>query len=198
MIIGCDFHPSWEQVSWLDTETRRDRGAEAGARHGRCGAVLSAGGSAGADRNGSDRQLSLAGGPAGGAGARVVGGRCGADPGQLRAAAEDGQAGRGAHSEAAGGRAVSAHLDAVERGARPAAVAVAPLQAGDHPDAGEERTATPLSQPGSAEEAQAVEPGGTAGAARVAAEALGPVGGARTCSGCWPCSTSRSGRWTRR
>ena len=21
MIIGCDFHPSWQQVSWVDTET---------------------------------------------------------------------------------------------------------------------------------------------------------------------------------
>ena len=21
MIIGCDFHPSWQQGSWLDTET---------------------------------------------------------------------------------------------------------------------------------------------------------------------------------
>ncbi len=21
MIIGCDFHPSWQQVSWLDVET---------------------------------------------------------------------------------------------------------------------------------------------------------------------------------
>ena len=21
IIIGCDFHPSWEQVAWLDTET---------------------------------------------------------------------------------------------------------------------------------------------------------------------------------
>ena len=21
MIIGCDFHPSWQQVSWMDTET---------------------------------------------------------------------------------------------------------------------------------------------------------------------------------
>jgi hypothetical protein len=20
MIIGCDFHPSWEQIAWLDTE----------------------------------------------------------------------------------------------------------------------------------------------------------------------------------
>ena len=21
MIVGCDFHPSWEQVCWVDTET---------------------------------------------------------------------------------------------------------------------------------------------------------------------------------
>ena len=21
MIIGCDFHPSWQQVSWVDTKT---------------------------------------------------------------------------------------------------------------------------------------------------------------------------------
>ena len=21
MIIGCDFHPSWQQISWLDTES---------------------------------------------------------------------------------------------------------------------------------------------------------------------------------
>jgi transposase len=21
MIIGCDFHPSWQMISWLDTET---------------------------------------------------------------------------------------------------------------------------------------------------------------------------------
>jgi len=21
MIIGCDFHPSWQQISWLDAET---------------------------------------------------------------------------------------------------------------------------------------------------------------------------------
>ncbi len=21
MIIGCDFHPGWQQISWLDTET---------------------------------------------------------------------------------------------------------------------------------------------------------------------------------
>ena len=21
MIVGCDFHPSWQQVAWFDTET---------------------------------------------------------------------------------------------------------------------------------------------------------------------------------
>ncbi len=21
MIIGCDYHPSWQQICWLDTET---------------------------------------------------------------------------------------------------------------------------------------------------------------------------------
>jgi hypothetical protein len=21
MIIGCDFHPSWQQIAWLDSET---------------------------------------------------------------------------------------------------------------------------------------------------------------------------------
>jgi hypothetical protein len=21
LIIGCDFHPSWQQIAWLDTET---------------------------------------------------------------------------------------------------------------------------------------------------------------------------------
>ena len=25
MIIGCDFHPSWQQVAWLDTETGETR-----------------------------------------------------------------------------------------------------------------------------------------------------------------------------
>src|SRR5205823_459591 len=69
---------------------------------------------AGADRHGSHRQLQLAGGFAGRVGPRAVGGRCGADSCQLRAAAEDGQARCGAYSEAAGRGAVSEDLDAVE------------------------------------------------------------------------------------
>ena len=26
MIIGCDFHPSWQQIAWLDTETEGEAG----------------------------------------------------------------------------------------------------------------------------------------------------------------------------
>src|SRR5213076_2277820 len=106
--------------------------AEAGAGLGRRRTVLLASSGAGADRHGSHRQLSLAGGFVERVGSRAVGGRCGADSCQLRAAAEDGQARCGAYSEAAGRGAVSEDLDAVERSARPAATAVASLQAGDH------------------------------------------------------------------
>ena|ERR1700704_1879683 len=63
MIKGCDFHPSWQQVSWLDRETgetgeRKLLHAEGEAErfYGGCGA--------GADRDGIDRQQSLAGGSA--------------------------------------------------------------------------------------------------------------------------------------
>src|SRR2546426_12519100 len=113
MIIGCDFHPSWQQVSWLDTETG-ETGEQKRAGLGRRGTVLPASSGAGADRHGSHRQLSLAGGFAEQVGSRVVGGRCGPDSCQLRTTAEDGQARCGAPSEAAGRGTVSADLDAVE------------------------------------------------------------------------------------
>ncbi len=40
LIIGCDFHPSWEQVAWLDTESGEAgerKLARAGAERGRNG-----------------------------------------------------------------------------------------------------------------------------------------------------------------
>src|SRR5207245_5681438 len=82
-------------------------------------------------------------------------------------------------SEAAGRGTVSEDLDAVERGTRPAATAAASLQAGDHPGAGEERTATPLPEPRSAAEAQAVECSWTTDLARAAAEAVGSTSARR-------------------
>src|SRR5207247_4498616 len=75
--------------------------------------------------------------------------------------------------EAAGGRTVSAHLDAVVRSARSAATAAASSQTGDHSGTGEERIATSVSESGSAAQTQAVESSRTAGAARAAAEAVG-------------------------
>ena len=85
MIIGCDFHPSWQQVSWLDTETGEtgeqklvQASGDAERFYRRVAAPALIG-------HGSHRQLSLAGGFAGRVGPRVVGGRCGADSCQLRA-----------------------------------------------------------------------------------------------------------------
>src|SRR6266581_4511968 len=113
MCNNPDFLISEPKLTWPYGDGR-DRRAEAGTGLGRRGAVLPASGSAGADRHGSHRQLSLAGGPVGRDRSRVVGGGCGADSGQLRTAAEDGQARCGAPSEAAGRGTVSADLDAVE------------------------------------------------------------------------------------
>src|SRR5438874_3862239 len=169
MIIGCDFHPSWQQVCWLDTET-----GETGEQK----LVQAAG-----DAERFYRQV-----PAPALIGMEATGNCHwlvdllselghelwvGDAGQLCAAAEDGQAGRGTHFEAAGGRTVSAHLDAVCGSARSAATAAASLQAGDPTGTGEERVATPVSESGSAAPAQAVESSRGAGAARVAAEAVG-------------------------
>ena len=77
MIAGCDFHPSWQQVSWLDTETgetveRKLVHAEGDAERFYRQVPVPA------HRDGGDRQLSLAGGPAGRDRPRVIGGRYGA------------------------------------------------------------------------------------------------------------------------
>src|SRR5438445_3706501 len=59
------------------------------------------------------------------------------------------------HFEAAGGGAISPLMDARPRAARPATVGAASAQAGDDPQPGEKRTATPFSEQGHAAEAQA-------------------------------------------
>ena len=88
MLIGCDFHPSWQQVCWVDTETGETEEQQAGARAGRGGEVLPAVCGAGADRHGGDGELSVVRGDGDDAGARGVDRRCGEDPGQRGAAAE--------------------------------------------------------------------------------------------------------------
>ena len=41
IIVGCDFHPSWQQVAVFDSETGEIARTEAGERRRRGGAVLS-------------------------------------------------------------------------------------------------------------------------------------------------------------
>src|SRR5258708_19154626 len=116
--------------------------AETGARNwGRQG-VLSATDGAGADRHGSDRQQSVVHRTGAGLGTRNLDRRCGADPGQLRAQAEDRQTGRGSYSETGGGRAVSEVVDAGPGATCSAAVGFASAQAGRDTQAGGTRTAT--------------------------------------------------------
>src|SRR5213078_3374006 len=106
MIIGCDFHPSWQQVCWLDTET------------GESGEQMLVQASGDAER--FYRQV-----PAPALIGMEATGNCYWLVDLLA------EIGHELHSEAAGGRTVSPYLDAVEPGEGSAAAAVAPLQAGD-------------------------------------------------------------------
>jgi hypothetical protein len=85
MIIGCDFHPRWQQVSWLDRET-----GDCGERklvHATGDAkmfyqALAAPVLIGMEATGNSPVVRRAGG---GLGACHLDRGCGADPGQLRA-----------------------------------------------------------------------------------------------------------------
>src|SRR5579863_9724194 len=80
-----------------------------------------------------------------------MGRRCGTDPCQLCAAAEDGPTRCGAYSEAADGEPVSTVVDAERGAAGPAPVADSPAQAGGDPDADQERIAASGFEPRRAE-----------------------------------------------
>ncbi len=54
MIVGCDFRPSWQQVSWLDTETGETGEQKLVHAEGQAQRFYQRLGSAGADRHGSD------------------------------------------------------------------------------------------------------------------------------------------------
>ena len=58
LIVGCDYHPRWQQVAWLDTE-RRNRRTEAGERRRRSRGLVSAAAGAVVDRVGIDGQQSV-------------------------------------------------------------------------------------------------------------------------------------------
>ena len=151
-IVGCDFHPAWQQVAVFDPETGEI--TEQKLLHGdgeaeRFYRALEAPALVGIEACGNSQwfiELAEAAGP------RSVGGGCGPDPGQLCAAAEDGPSRCGAHSEAADGEPVSAVMDADGRAAGFAPVADSPSQAGGDPDAGQERVAASGIEPWRAEE----------------------------------------------
>ena len=112
LIIGCDFHPQWQQVAWLDTGDRGNQRAEAGARQGRSGAVyrqLPAPALIGLEATGNCQwfvDLSE----------RVWGMKCGSAmrrrSGPVMCASRRTTGGTRATAEAAGGRTVSAALGA--------------------------------------------------------------------------------------
>ena len=86
MIIGCDFHPSWQQVSWLDTETGEtgeQKLVHASGDAERFYRQLPAPALIGMEATGNSQWLVDL---RDGLGTRVVGRGCGADPGQLCAA----------------------------------------------------------------------------------------------------------------
>ena len=154
-IIGCDFHPSFQQIAMVDMETGEYTEKEADAGGG--AAVLCRAEGAGAGGHGGLRQHAVVRASAGVAGYRVVAGRCRQDPGPGSAQAEDGPAGCAVVAAVAAGEPVSASMGADTRAARHAAVTVASPQAGWYAAAGEERVAAPGAESGSAAEAQAVE-----------------------------------------
>src|SRR2546427_13306773 len=73
MIIGCDFHSQLATSLLAGHGDGRKRRAEAGTGQWRCGTILPASGGAGADRDGSHGEMSLAGGSVSRNRARIVG-----------------------------------------------------------------------------------------------------------------------------
>src|SRR5882724_8556964 len=80
MIIGCDFHSQLATSLLAGHGDGRKRRAEAGTGQWRCGTILPASGGAGADRDGSHGELSLAGGSVSRDRSRIVGGHVRAKP----------------------------------------------------------------------------------------------------------------------
>ena len=111
MIIGCDFHPSWRQIAWLDMETGETGeqklvhvSGDAKMFHQQRAAPALVGMEA---TGNSQWFIELVQD----LGHEIWIGGCGADPGQLRAQTENRQTRCGPHSEVGGGRSFPASLD---------------------------------------------------------------------------------------
>ena len=107
-IIGCDFHPSYQQIAMVDTGTGELLEGRLEHEQGQARRFYEALRAEGAGGNGSDGQLAVVRADAGGTGPRVVDRRCGADPAVGGAATKDRPAGCAAHSGSAARWAISA------------------------------------------------------------------------------------------
>ena len=96
LIIGCDYHPSWQQICWMDTETGETEEKKLEHASGEAERVLSSAFGACCDWNGVDRELPVVCGDGHDGGARCMDRRRGEDSRQRSAATEDGSARRGA------------------------------------------------------------------------------------------------------
>src|SRR6201997_1957162 len=176
LIIGCDFHPGFQQIAIFDNQTgayeeRRlsHRGEAEQFYRALAGQEVRGGMEACGHYPWFERLLAelrfelwLWG--------------CGQNPGQRGAAAEDGPAGRGTSADADAGGSFSADLGAEPGGAGRAAVAGASSQASAGADPDQEPAAGAGHEPGSAEEVEVVDGGGTGGVGELGVVALrGPA-----------------------
>ena len=162
LIIGCDFHPGFQQVAIFDKRTGEYEEKRLSHRQEAEQFYRFAGGAGGAGGDGGLRALSLVRAVAAGVGHGAVAGGSGQDSGQGGAEAEDRPAGCGAVAAAVAGRPVSADLGAESGGAGRAAVAGASAQASAGADPDQEPVASAGIEPGSAAQVEAVERGGRA------------------------------------
>jgi len=179
-IIGCDFHPSYQQYAMVEKETGEVRegrlGHEAGeARRfyeGLRGQAVRVGMEAMGNSQWFEQMLEVMG-------HELWLGGCGTDPAVGGAATEDGPARRAAYFEIAVRRAISTDMGTERGDAGCASVVASPAQAGGDEVAGEEPAAASGVEPGGAEASRAVEPRGPGGVGSVAVEGMDRAASAR-------------------
>src|SRR6266446_7260991 len=172
-IIGCDFHPSYQQIAMMDTETgelwegrlEHEQGEARRFYQALQGQTVRVGMEAVGNSHWFEQLLAELG-------ARVVDRRCGADSAVGGTATEDRPSRCQAHSGSAAGWTLSPTVGAQPADARCAAVVAAPTEAGGDSHAGEEPVAASGSEPGRAAQEPSVECSGSRCAGAVAAAAM--------------------------
>src|SRR6266849_3650659 len=172
-IIGCDFHPGYQQIAMLDEETgelsekalSHEKTEEVRAFYSALPGPVRVGIEASGQSQWFERLLAELG-------HELDRGRR-EDPRQLRAKAENGPAGCATVAAVADGRAVSADLGADASRARRATVVAASCEVGEDAHPGEEPVAGAGVEPGRAAEMETVECSGKKATGRVTVAAVG-------------------------